>query len=79
MLVAVNRMLDEAGKAGSRYPLMNMVLVTTLSQDTELVREIISRRSSEVKRLLAEATDFHFSAWTMHVDDPDDVQLMVMH
>lgn len=77
--VAVNRMLDEAEKAGSRYPLMNMVLLTTLSRDTELVREIVSRRSPEVKHLLATATDFHFSAWAMHVDDPDDARLMALH
>ncbi len=76
---AADRLLTEAEKTGSDYPLLSVVLMTSLSTGVELVREIISARSAEVKRLLQTATDFHVSMWMMGDDDPDDARLMALH
>jgi len=77
---AGERMVAAAEANGCIFPLLRMILTTPLpSGDVAVVREIAGRCIPVVKRLLATATDYHFSAWTVSVDDPDDVKLMALH
>lgn len=45
---------------------------TELSTGVEVVRAIACARDPELKRHIEAAADFHFSAWLLPADDPDD-------
>src|SRR5262249_50656513 len=75
---AASRMMKQMEDNHLAY--LPMVLVTLLNDsDVEAVRKIACRQSDEIKGLIAQATDFHFSAWMMPDGDPDDTQLMNLH
>jgi hypothetical protein len=76
---AAAKLLNEAERLRSSYPLASIILMTRLSSGTELVREIIAARSKEAASLLREATDFHFSVWSTHASEADDAKLMELH
>jgi hypothetical protein len=57
-----------------------MILVTPLNDSgVEAVRKIACKQNGDIKGLIAQATDFHFSAWLMPDGDPEDAQLMELH
>jgi hypothetical protein len=53
--------------------------MTILTTGISTVREIAGKQSKKAKRLMAQATDFHLTAWLLPDDHPDDKQLMKLH
>jgi hypothetical protein len=74
-LDAAKKLLFEAEKmAGPQV--LPMILATPLDANgIKLVREIIYSHNAEAKRLLQEATSFHFAIFSM----PEDEELMQLH
>ena len=54
-------------------------LETPLSTGVDAVRRIASEQDEKIKQRISQATNFHFSAWLMPDDHPDDKQLMKLH
>jgi hypothetical protein len=75
---AASRMMKKL--EDNRLGFLPVILATRLNDSgVEAVREIACRQNGEIKRLIAQATDFHFSAWLMADVDPDDACLMTLH
>jgi hypothetical protein len=75
---AASRMMKKL--EDNRLDYLPMILATRLNDaGVEAVREIACRQNGEIKRLIAQATDFHFSAWLMRDGDHDDACLMTLH
>jgi ferredoxin-thioredoxin reductase catalytic subunit len=77
LIGVLNRMLDKAEAIGLTP--LPVILSTELTTGCELVRKIVCARSAEAKQHIETATDFHFSAWIMPTEDPDDRRLMELH
>lgn len=76
---AANRMLEiiEEQKLPMQMP---VILETKLSTGVEIVRDIVKAHMPEAAKCLAEATDFHCTAFVMReYDNPDNATLMELH
>jgi hypothetical protein len=67
--------MEEMGISG----FASCALVTPLSTGVDTVRRIAGEQDKKIKRQISQATNFHFSAWLMPDDHPDDKQLMKLH
>jgi hypothetical protein len=61
-----------------------LILVTDLSgkdcmEERDFLQTFLEENSPESKRLMKEATDFHYSAFLLSQDDPTSVRIMKMH
>lgn len=82
---AGEKLMDYAEKQG--LPSLGIMLVTGLSDDgvkpdpvsVAFVRKVASAVDPRIAEALARAKDFHFSAWMMPTDHPDDRPLMELH
>jgi hypothetical protein len=70
-------MMNRMDEVGWGFP--PIVLMTPLSRDISAVHRIAGKHSRETAKLISQATNFHFSAWTMPDDDPDNKWLMQQH
>ena len=76
---ATNKMM-EVVEENFGSPMMPIVLCTELtSSGVKAVRNVIAGRSEEAKKLLAEATDYNISIWTMASNDFASLKLMGLH
>jgi hypothetical protein len=74
------RMIDEAIKLGSKYPLMNIILQTKLDDTCiKMVQDIVSEGSEEAKEYMADATKFHLTVVGMPDCNPNHAKLMGLH
>lgn len=76
---AVKQMMDVIET--QRLPMqMPIVLETKLDTGVDIVRGIVISHMPEAAKSLAEATDFHFTAFLMRThDNPDNDRLMELH
>lgn len=76
---AANQMLDIIEKQGLPMQ-MPVILETKLSTGADIVRSIVKAHMPEAAKCLAEATDFHLTAFVMSAyDNPDNDRLMELH
>lgn len=70
-------MLEKAEEAGFHVT-VPVMLETQLDGAIEFVRNI-AMENPEAKRLMAEATDLHYTVWLMLKHDPVSEKLMELH
>lgn len=76
---AANRMMDVVEEQKLPMP-MPVILETRLSTGADIVRDIVKSHMPEAAKCLAEATNYHLTAFVMRSDDnPDDATLMELH
>jgi hypothetical protein len=73
----LNEMFDVAERNGLGP--LPIVLSTTLSTGTDVVRTILRERFPETRHNLETAKRYHKTVWAMPASDPDDVRLMKLH
>lgn len=73
----VERMMSEAEKLGGLW--LPLVLETRLNTGADIVRNIVTKLMPEAAKLMAEATDCHFTAFIMNDAHPDNATLMELH
>lgn len=83
------KLVEEGIKAGFNSPVMNLIMVTRLTErdgnndqeSIEMVRSIIRKRSEEAQKMFDTATDFHVSMWGMggKENSDDNEKLLELH
>ncbi len=74
------RMIDEAIKLGSKYPLMNIILQTKLDDTCiKMVQDIVSEGNDAAKKYIADASKFHLTVVGMPDCNPNHAKLMELH
>lgn len=71
-------MIEFAEKTFGRL-MLPIILCTLLDTGVDEVRKTLCERSPEVKKALADATDFHRTVWELPTNDPWDARLMDLH
>jgi hypothetical protein len=75
--IALDRLVEQAEKLLNR-PVPMCVLQTELTTGSDIVRDFLRKMMSDTTNL-DNATRYHFCAWTMPTDHPDDAKLMALH
>jgi hypothetical protein len=77
---AMNQVADCAEEiAGRSVPPLILLTGPLDEQGIEIVRSILNVHYKAAIKMMADATDFHFSCWGMPINDEACQQLMAIH